>query len=68
MQRAVVEVGDRQHPATKDLPLQWKRPDKWFNWATNPSGSVHTVARVGRARYQPGAGRQRLGPPGLLVP
>ena len=50
VQRATVEVGDRQHPATKDLPLQWKRPDQWFNWAKNPFGSVHTVAQVGSRR------------------
>ncbi|MFF2305101.1 ThuA domain-containing protein [Streptomyces sp. NPDC058128] len=54
-QRAVVEVGDRQHPATKSLPLEWKRPDKWFNWDRNPSGTVHTVARVREASYQPAA-------------
>lgn len=52
-QRAVVEVGDRQHPATTSLPLEWKRPDKWFNWDRNPSGTVHTVARVREASYQP---------------
>ncbi|MGW3623398.1 ThuA domain-containing protein [Streptomyces sp. NPDC000880] len=56
VQRATVEVGDRQHPATKSLPLQWKRPDKWFNWAANPSGSVHTVARVKEDSYKPVAG------------
>lgn len=28
VQRATVEVGDRRHPATKDLPLEWKRPDE----------------------------------------
>ncbi|MEV0961552.1 ThuA domain-containing protein [Streptomyces sp. NPDC049910] len=56
VQRAVVEVGDRQHPATKNLPLNWKRPDKWFNWEANPSGSVHTVARVREGSYQPGQG------------
>ncbi|MFJ7126215.1 ThuA domain-containing protein [Streptomyces sp. NPDC098101] len=56
VQRAVVEVGDRRHPATKSLPLEWKRPDKWLNWATNPSGTVHTVARVRENSYQPGAG------------
>ncbi|WP_411072515.1 ThuA domain-containing protein [Streptomyces sp. cmx-4-25] len=56
VQRAVVEVGDRQHPATKNLPLEWKRPDKWLNWTTNPSGTVHTVARVRESSYQPGAG------------
>ncbi|MCX5230694.1 ThuA domain-containing protein [Streptomyces sp. NPDC006553] len=54
-QRAVVEVGDRQHPATKSLPLEWKRPDKWFNWDRNPSGTVHTVARVRESSYQPAA-------------
>ncbi|MFC8584987.1 ThuA domain-containing protein [Streptomyces sp. NPDC057217] len=56
VQRAVVEVGDRRHPATKGLPLEWKRPDKWLNWETNPSGTVHTVARVRESSYRPGAG------------
>ncbi|WP_078854178.1 ThuA domain-containing protein [Streptomyces sp. NRRL F-5135] len=56
VQRATVEVGDRIHPATKSLPLEWKRPDKWLNWATNPTGKVHTVARVRESSYQPGTG------------
>ncbi|GGV04173.1 transcriptional regulator [Streptomyces spectabilis] len=56
VQRATVEVGDRQGPATKDLPLEWKRPDRWLNWETNPSGAVHTVARVRESTYKPGAG------------
>ncbi|WP_406221327.1 ThuA domain-containing protein [Streptomyces decoyicus] len=55
-QRATVEVGDRTHPATKDLPVQWKRPDRWLNWQTSPSGAVHTIARVRESTYQPGAG------------
>ncbi|NGO74796.1 ThuA domain-containing protein [Streptomyces sp. YC504] len=55
-QRATVEVGDRQHPANAGLPLQWKRPDKWFNWKENPSGKVHTIARVRESTYQPGTG------------
>ncbi|MFI1963023.1 ThuA domain-containing protein [Streptomyces pathocidini] len=55
-QRAVVEVGDRANPATKGLPLEWKRPDKWLNWAANPSGQVHTVARVRESSYRPGEG------------
>lgn len=56
VQRATVEVADRINPATKNLPLEWKRPDTWFNWATNPSGSVHTVASVRESTYKPGAG------------
>ncbi|MFI5755149.1 ThuA domain-containing protein [Streptomyces sp. NPDC051569] len=56
VQRATVEVGDRINPATKNLPLEWKRPDTWFNWKTNPTGTVHTVARVRESTYQPGTG------------
>ncbi|AXG81340.1 ThuA domain-containing protein [Streptomyces paludis] len=56
VQRATVEVGDRVHPATKSLPQEWKRSDKWFNWSQNPSGSVHTVARVRETTYKPGTG------------
>ncbi|WP_405558392.1 ThuA domain-containing protein [Streptomyces sp. NBC_01171] len=56
VQRATVEIPDRSHPATKSLPLEWKRPDKWFNWASNPTGKVHTVAKVRESSYQPGTG------------
>ncbi|WP_255950449.1 ThuA domain-containing protein [Streptomyces odontomachi] len=56
VQRATVEVGDRVNPATQQLPLEWKRPDQWFNWQQNPTGTVHTVARVRESTYQPGTG------------
>ncbi|MFJ5213762.1 ThuA domain-containing protein [Streptomyces sp. NPDC088354] len=56
VQRATVEVPDRVHPATRNLPVEWKRPDKWINWAANPTGKVHTVAKVREAGYQPGPG------------
>jgi glucose/arabinose dehydrogenase/type 1 glutamine amidotransferase len=55
-QRAVVEVGDRVHPATKKLPLEWTRTDVWLNWSPNPVGTVHTVAAVRELSYTPGAG------------
>jgi hypothetical protein len=54
VQRATVEVGDCVNPATKDLPLEWRRPNQWFNWVDNPSGAVHTVARVRESTYRPG--------------
>jgi PKD repeat protein/type 1 glutamine amidotransferase len=42
-----VEVGDRVHPATRDLPLEWgPRADAWYSWQQNPTGTVHTVARA----------------------
>ncbi|QIQ01651.1 ThuA domain-containing protein [Streptomyces liangshanensis] len=56
VQRATVEVADRVNPATKSLPVEWKRPDKWINWATNPTGKVHTVAKVRESSYRPGTG------------
>ena len=39
----------------RTCPSQWKRPDQWLNWVKNPSGEVHTVARVRESTYQPGA-------------
>ena len=41
----VVAVGDRVHPATRDLPLEWTREDVWYQWESRPTGQVHTVAR-----------------------
>ncbi|MGP3969703.1 ThuA domain-containing protein [Streptomyces sp. 6N223] len=57
-QTAVVEVGDRLHPATFSLPLEWTRRDVWFNWENSPSGQVHTVARVRESTYAPGEGAE----------
>ncbi|HEX5620697.1 MAG TPA: PKD domain-containing protein [Solirubrobacteraceae bacterium] len=41
----IVAVGDRVHPATKSLPLEWRRTDVWYQWQQRPTGQVHTVAR-----------------------
>ncbi|MFG1992682.1 ThuA domain-containing protein [Actinoplanes sp. NPDC048988] len=54
--RAVVDILDRQHPATKDLPLTVARDDRWNNWDPNPIGTVHTVAQVEERHYNPGLG------------
>lgn len=54
--RAVVDVLDRQHPATRDLPLTVTRSDRWYNWDPNPLGTVHTVAQVEERHYDPGQG------------
>jgi hypothetical protein len=44
---ADVEFLDRVHPSTRQLPLLDKgRTETWYTWATNPTGTVHTVARV----------------------
>ncbi|MEV8507167.1 ThuA domain-containing protein [Actinoplanes sp. NPDC051475] len=54
--RAVVDVLDRQHPATRSLPMTVERSDRWFNWDPNPVGAVHTLAQVEERFYAPGPG------------
>ncbi|HEX6339828.1 MAG TPA: ThuA domain-containing protein [Umezawaea sp.] len=56
VRQSVVNVLDRQHPATKDLPLTITRSDRWYNWEPNPIGTVHTVAQVEERHYDPGQG------------
>ncbi|WP_053227311.1 OmpL47-type beta-barrel domain-containing protein [Solirubrobacter soli] len=40
-----VAVGDRVHPATRDLPALWDRSDVWYQWTARVTGTVHVVAR-----------------------
>ncbi|MBP2326821.1 glucose/arabinose dehydrogenase/type 1 glutamine amidotransferase [Kibdelosporangium banguiense] len=54
--QAKVNILDRQHPATKDLPLNVTRTDRWYNWSPNPIGTVHTVAQVEEWGYNAGVG------------
>lgn len=56
VERAVVNLTDRQHPANDGLPLNWTRSDRWQNWAPNPVGTVHTVAQVEERHYDAGDG------------
>ena len=41
-----VEFLDRVHPATRDLAQVAGRSDKFYAWTNNPTGQVHTVARL----------------------
>src|SRR3954447_23118001 len=41
-----VEFLDRVNPATRNDPLVASQSSSWYSWATNPTGTVHTVARV----------------------
>ncbi|WP_236048644.1 ThuA domain-containing protein [Paractinoplanes ovalisporus] len=54
--RSVVDILDRQHPATAGLPLTVTREDRWYNWDPNPVGQVHTLAQVEERHYNPGLG------------
>ncbi|GGN99167.1 hypothetical protein GCM10010112_92730 [Actinoplanes lobatus] len=52
--RSVVDVLDRRHPATEGLPATITRADRWYNWSPNPIGTVHTLAQVEERHYNPG--------------
>jgi PKD repeat protein len=54
--QAVVDVLDKDHPATKGLAPTITRSDRWYNWDPNPVGTVHTVAQVEERHYNPGQG------------
>ena len=41
-----VKVLDRAHPSTEDLPELWEQHEEWYNWRTNPTGKVHTLAQI----------------------
>ena len=56
VQQSVVDILDRQHPATAELPLKVTRSDRWYNWDPNPIGTVHTVAQVEEWKHNPGQG------------
>ena len=65
-----LEVGDRVHPSTRDLPLELNRTDIWYRWQTRPTGTVHTVARwraLGRSARRRDVDRRHR-PPDLVVP
>src|SRR4051794_5506458 len=51
-----VEFLDRVSPITRDLPLLWKQhTDTYYAWTNNPTGLVHTVARVRIGAIQDGS-------------
>lgn len=52
--RATVHVVDPSTPSTSMLPSSWVRTDEWYNFATNPTGSVHVLLTVDESTYQGG--------------
>ena len=52
--QATVHVVDRRHLSTRMLPVTWVRTDEWYNFASNPRGSVHVLLTVDERTYQGG--------------
>jgi type 1 glutamine amidotransferase len=55
VQQASLDVADREHPATRDLPLRWTRTDEWYDFRTNPRGAVHVLATLDETTYTGGS-------------
>ena len=55
-QTAKVDVIDRAHPSTKDLPAAWSRLDEWYNYRSSPRAQVHVLAELDESSYSPGGG------------
>lgn len=53
-QTATIEVADRIHPSTKNLPEYWERFDEWYNYRENPRGNVHVLATLDENTYSGG--------------
>lgn len=51
IQPALLKVDDQVHPATKGLPGSFTRTDEWYDFRTQPRGSVHVLTSVDDATY-----------------
>ncbi|MDQ1049889.1 ThuA domain-containing protein [Streptomyces sp. V4I2] len=54
IQPATVNVEDRAHPATSDLPKTWERTDEWYNYRSNPRERAHVLASLDESSYTGG--------------
>jgi type 1 glutamine amidotransferase len=54
VQRAIVRVAGRDHPATARLPARWVRTDEWYDFRTNPRGRVRVLATLDESTYRGG--------------
>ncbi len=46
-----IQVDDRAHPSTKDLPQVWSRTEEPYDFRTNPRGGVHVLASYDTRSY-----------------
>ena len=53
-QQATIKVEDPVHPSTAGLPSKWVRSDEWYDFRTNPRGTVHVLASLDEKTYSGG--------------
>ncbi|MDP9793370.1 type 1 glutamine amidotransferase [Catenuloplanes nepalensis] len=54
VQPARILVEDRAHASTAHLPETWARTDEWYDFRTNPRGSVRVLLRADETSYTGG--------------
>lgn len=54
IQSATIQIEDPNHPSTAPLPLSWQRTDEWYNFRSNPRGTVHVLATIDESTYMGG--------------
>jgi type 1 glutamine amidotransferase len=54
IQPAAIDVTDRSHPSTRPLPARWSRTDEWYDFRSNPRGTVHVLATLDESTYSGG--------------
>src|SRR5438876_1009253 len=54
IQPASLVVEDRSHPSSVGLPPRWQRTDEWYNFRSNPRGSVHVLLTLDESSMQGG--------------
>lgn len=53
VRKATVEVADKNHPASKDLPTRWTRTDEWYNYKSIYS-EIKVLAYLDESSYSGG--------------
>lgn len=53
VRKAVINVTDKSHPSTKELPEKWERSDEWYNYK-NINPELKVLARLDETSYEGG--------------
>lgn len=53
VRKAVIDVIDKEHPATKNLPDKWERTDEWYNYK-DISPDIRVLAKLDETSYKGG--------------
>ena len=58
---ATVQVSDRNHPSTKDLPDSYRFGDEHYTFSSNVRGTHHVLMTLDEETYNVGTGVTRMG-------